>query len=274
MSDQPRRLDQRLRFCVNHVPEMPPGPILRSHTYELVAMRLMEDITARQLAPGDLIPSERELAVAFGVGRSSIREGLRMLESHGVIRPDGYSQFVVGDFDELLVPSLQMLVSLGQTDLQQVTTLRSILEVEAAGLAAAYRTAEDLAAMSEAEERFEAELAVKSVSALEHDLAFHMALARASKNTALVAAATAVRASIERLIAGAFRPLEEAAPHHRAIIAAVRAGDRHEAKLRMQTHMDWIQETLPAPSSPHPTWQYPLVREISATAPPPRPALG
>ncbi len=100
-----------------------------------------------------------------------------------------------------------MLVSLGQTDLAQVTALRSILEIEAAGLAARAATAEDLEAMERAQARFEEALARRSSSALEHDLAFHMAVATAGRNNALIAVAVAVRAAIERLLAGAFRPV-------------------------------------------------------------------
>ena len=233
--------------CLIMSGRMSLGRIVRTNIYELVAMRLMEDITSRQLRPGDPIPTERELSEAYGVGRSSVREGLRMLESHGVVRPTGQAQFVVGDYDELLVPSLQMLVSLGQTDLAQVTTLRSILEVEAAGLAAEARTPEDLDAMEHAEELFEAALAQRSPGALEHDLAFHMALVGASRNNALVAVAVAVRSAIESLLAGAWRPLDEAAPQHRAILDAVREGDSSQARARMRSHLDWIMDTLPSP---------------------------
>jgi GntR family transcriptional regulator, transcriptional repressor for pyruvate dehydrogenase complex len=231
---------------------MPARPIVRTNTYELVAMRLMEEIASRELRQGDSIPTERELSIAFGVGRSSVREGLRMLESHGVVRPTGQAQFVVGDYDELLVPSLQMLVSLGQTDLAQVTALRSIVEVEAAGLAARAATGEDLEAMEQAQARFEQALAQRSSDALEHDLAFHMALVNASRNNALVAVAVAVRTVIERLIAGAFRPLEEAAPQHEAILRAVRDGDGAQARVTMRAHMDWILETLPSPADAPP----------------------
>jgi GntR family transcriptional repressor for pyruvate dehydrogenase complex len=225
------------------------GQILRANIYELVATRLMDYIASQELHPGEPIPTERELAEMYGVGRSSVREGLRMLESHGVVRPTGKAQFVVGDYGELLVPSLQMLVSLGQTDLAQVTSLRSVLEVEAAGLAAELRSDEDLEAMQRHSDAFEAALAGDAETVLEHDLAFHMAVVRASKNNALLAAAVGVRAAVERFLAGAFRPMEEAAPQHRAILKAIREGDSKKARAKMRLHMDWIVETLP-PAGP------------------------
>jgi GntR family transcriptional repressor for pyruvate dehydrogenase complex len=227
----------------------PSGQILRANIYELVATRLMDYIASHELHPGDPIPTERELAEMYGVGRSSVREGLRMLESHGVVRPTGKAQFVVGEYGELLVPSLQMLVGLGQTDLAQVTSLRSILEIEAAGLAAELRSDEDLEAMEQHADAFEAALAGNAETVLEHDLAFHMAIVRASKNNALLAAAVGVRAAVERFLAGTFRPMEAAAPQHRAILKAIRQGDGKEARTTMRRHMEWIVETLPPAAS-------------------------
>ena len=54
--------------------------------YEQVAEQLLgADRQRGACSPGDALPSERELTESFGVGRSSIREALRMLESQGVI---------------------------------------------------------------------------------------------------------------------------------------------------------------------------------------------
>src|SRR5690242_14132312 len=64
-------------------------PISRRKTYELVAERLLEEIGAGRLKPGDRLPTERELTQSYGVGRSSVREALRMLESQGLVAEDG-----------------------------------------------------------------------------------------------------------------------------------------------------------------------------------------
>jgi GntR family transcriptional regulator, transcriptional repressor for pyruvate dehydrogenase complex len=219
--------------------------IQRANMYELVADRLMQEIVSQKLRPGDAIPTERELSELYGVGRSSVREGLRMLESHGVVRSTGQAQFVVGDYGELLVPSLQMLVSLGQANLAQVTSLRAILEVEAAALAAANRTQQDLAELAAACDEFEQVLTDNPDAVLDVDLAFHMSVAKCSKNNALVAATVGVRGAVEWLLARAFRPMDEAAPQHRSIVAAIADGDELRARAEMSQHMAWIAETLP-----------------------------
>src|SRR2546430_4260383 len=82
------------------------SPIERRKTYELVAERLTEEISSRALSPGDLLPPERELVASFGVGRSSVREALRMLESRGLIASRGNGAFAVASLRNPLDHSL------------------------------------------------------------------------------------------------------------------------------------------------------------------------
>ncbi|MGO1412551.1 MAG: FadR/GntR family transcriptional regulator, partial [Microbacterium sp.] len=48
--------------------------------------RVEADLFSGRLGPGDRLPGERELASTMGVGRSSVREALRVLEVMGVVR--------------------------------------------------------------------------------------------------------------------------------------------------------------------------------------------
>jgi GntR family transcriptional repressor for pyruvate dehydrogenase complex len=53
---------------------------------DLIARTLMREIVSRNLQPGDMMPSEAALLKRFRVGRASLREALRILENHGVVR--------------------------------------------------------------------------------------------------------------------------------------------------------------------------------------------
>jgi DNA-binding FadR family transcriptional regulator len=55
-------------------------------TGELVAREIVSQIVDRQLPEGTRLPPERELAAEFGIGRATMREALRLLESRGVIK--------------------------------------------------------------------------------------------------------------------------------------------------------------------------------------------
>ncbi|HEY2436600.1 MAG TPA: FCD domain-containing protein [Solirubrobacteraceae bacterium] len=50
-----------------------------------VAMAIVEDIISRDLSPGDRLPPEAEMMERFQISRASLREGLRLLETYGVI---------------------------------------------------------------------------------------------------------------------------------------------------------------------------------------------
>ena len=61
--------------------------VQRRNVYQLIADRLLTEIVENRLCSGTEIPTERELSERYGVGRSSVREGLRMLESQRIIEP-------------------------------------------------------------------------------------------------------------------------------------------------------------------------------------------
>ena len=61
-------------------------PASAARAWQIVLERIEADLLDGRLAPGDRLPPERELAARLGVGRSSVREALRVLEVLGLIR--------------------------------------------------------------------------------------------------------------------------------------------------------------------------------------------
>jgi GntR family transcriptional regulator, sialic acid-inducible nan operon repressor len=59
--------------------------IQRRKLYQDVLDRLMARIRSGEIAPGEQLPSERELMEAYGVGRPAIREALQTLERSGIV---------------------------------------------------------------------------------------------------------------------------------------------------------------------------------------------
>lgn len=216
--------------------------IRRSKTYELIAERLVGEIVEGGLTVGDPIPTERELVERFGVGRSSVREGLRMLEAHRVIIPGGSGIYRVGARNAVMVAALQMLVSLGEANLEDIHLVRRTLEIEAAGLAARHRTAEDLDGI-----RATLRAMIKNRSnprvALEADLDFHVAMAQASKNGALVASILGLRTVLSKNLEDRTFDIDDAIDQHQLIVEAVVAHDEEGAREAVRQHMDWIAAT-------------------------------
>jgi len=78
-------------------------PLRVEQVYEQIARRIVQDIRGGLLAPGQRLPSERELARQMEVGRSSVREAIGMLQVDGIVetRP-GSGSFVAVDAPERL----------------------------------------------------------------------------------------------------------------------------------------------------------------------------
>ena len=214
-------------------------PIARQKTYELVAERLLALISEGDLRPGDPVPAERELAQAYGVGRSSIREALRMLESKGVIQSAGNGSFTVAAFGDTLNRSIDFLISVDQADFRELFEVRHMLEAEAAALAAERHLEPDIAEMARQIAAMQSGLQSEA-DFIAADLRFHMAIAQATRNRLIVHLMHAIRSQLQRSLASSFHvpgSPEHAIEMHRLILDAVAAREPDAARRRMHEHV-------------------------------------
>ncbi len=111
-----------------------------------VAGQIERFVAGNGLAPGDRLPGERELCELLGVSRASVREALRSLETRGVVRVrHGKGVFVAApDEGER---ALQRFSRLREVGLEELFAMREVLEVPAAGWAAAEASEEQLASL-------------------------------------------------------------------------------------------------------------------------------
>lgn len=227
-------------------------PIARRKTYELVADRLLELIVARRLQPGDPMPVERELVDAFKVGRSSVREALRMLESRGLIRAGGNGSFVVSEFQSTLHESLGLLVLADEADEFELFEVRRILEGETAALAATRRLSEHLTQMADAIEEMERGLADEKTF-VDADLSFHLTVANACGNRVALHLMHAIRGQIQHAFGSAFLVPggpERSVGQHREILDAIAAREPDEARRRMHSHIQRVEREIHRRAAP------------------------
>ena len=214
-------------------------PVVRRKTYELVAERLLALISSEHLAPGDPLPPERELAGLYGVGRSSIREALRMLESKGAIRGDPNGGFAVAPRANAFDQSLGFLLSADQADLDELFEVRRIVESEAAALAAVRRDDPQLQRMAQQLEAMRAGPG-SEVAFAEADLAFHLLIVEAARNRLLASLMEAIRTQLARALTLSLHvagSAEATIESHGLILEAIAAGDGALARTRMQEHL-------------------------------------
>ncbi|MEV0973536.1 FadR/GntR family transcriptional regulator [Microtetraspora glauca] len=216
--------------------------------YQDLADRLREQILAGELQPGDRLPVEPELCAIYGVSRSTVREALRVLSSERLLvtrRGVAGGSFVVHPEPEHISSYLRSSLALF-TDSGSVANLlevRGLLEVPAAGLAAARRTPEQLDALRRT-------LFDPGRLSGEHTYAanrqFHKALLEAAGNPLLDAVAAPVFGVLEGRFArneaddGFWDRVDK---DHREIYACVEAGDSRGAERAQSEHLEHLRAT-------------------------------
>ena len=142
-------------------------------------------ISSGQLIPGDRLPSERKLAEKLGVGRKYVRDAIAKLEFYGILKTMPQSGTVVAGIG---ITALEGLITdvlqLEDSDFVDLVETRTLLEIQAAKIAAQRRTTDDIITMKNALNAYEAKVK-QGLPAVEEDLLFHLKIAEAGKNTVL-----------------------------------------------------------------------------------------
>jgi DNA-binding FadR family transcriptional regulator len=223
-------------------PALSFAPIQQLRAHEYVAEQVRRHIALRLVGPGESLPSERELAATFGVGRPTIQHALRLLEADHLIearRGRHGGTFVsvpaenTGAMDELLARVLRH-----RKELEELLIFRRAIEPRVAWEAARTRRREDLTAMSRAMAGMAR--ARTEPDYMRHDTEFHLAIARATRNRFMLAAIEDVRLRLNDAIS----LLPESNTWHRrlggehdAIVAAIQSRDGDAAERAMDHHV-------------------------------------
>ena len=236
----------------------------RNPIYLQVADQLREEILAGRLAPGEALPTERDLAEQFGVSRTSVREALRVLQAqHLVSGGDRTAPYRTTVVDELSTESLRLALvhtlRLRGVGLSDLVELRCAIEASALSRAAARAAAGDIPAehLAAAREALE-EMGRPGAGADRFhaaDVRFHVALVAASGNEAMHAIMMAVRESIaEHLLAALAesgdgggpvdRVLARLTAEHGAILEAVETGDGPRAEALVREHIESFYRSI------------------------------
>jgi GntR family transcriptional regulator, transcriptional repressor for pyruvate dehydrogenase complex len=164
------------------------APLRKEPAYRRVATEIAARVTARELVPGDSLPTELELSEQFSVTRSTVREALRELESADLIaRGRGTKRMVVARPSAAgAAARVSQSLALQEVSVGEVWAALTVLCPASAALAAQQRTPADLAALADAAQAFQA--AGNTDESLAAVAAFFEALETATGNRALVAA--------------------------------------------------------------------------------------
>jgi DNA-binding FadR family transcriptional regulator len=210
----------------------PPATSSAARKADGVAGDLLRRIVRGEIAPGELLPREADLAERYGVGRSVVREANKLLEVHRLVRPTRRRGTVALDPLGSVTPAVlrAMLVDRrGRTEPQMLAELleiRALLDVRMTELAAERRDARDLAVIEASVRRIDATEA-GSRAAFDAANAFGMALARATHNRIFVMLAhwhAEIALDLEPLLARVRAPVARQGAH-RVLLGAIRDRD-------------------------------------------------
>jgi DNA-binding FadR family transcriptional regulator len=208
------------------------APVTSVRLYETVVDRILGLISRGEIAPGERLPPERDLAERLGVSRNVLREAFRVLEARGIVRSRGGGGRYVRDAN--IAPALAaggVILRLERAVIADVLESRELLEVQVARLAAARVDPERAAALLAACEG--------SAGGWDDNVRFHTAVAAATGNFMLE---RLVRLQMDLLRDVHLRdhyPPERTAEllaEHRAIAEAVATGDADTAEAAVRQH--------------------------------------
>ncbi|NNG00203.1 MAG: FadR family transcriptional regulator, partial [Desulfobacteraceae bacterium] len=156
--------------------------IQKSTAPQMVVEQMLEKVKSGDIQPGGQLPPQRELAVMFGVGRSSIREALNALAVMGYIDVvQGKGTFVRTDIPHDDPPLSQLTRAMAVGSLLDLMEVRELLECKSVELAADRAEEKQLHRLDRIVDTMEARLADYKAF-LDADLKFHYALAEATGN--------------------------------------------------------------------------------------------
>lgn len=219
--------------------------IVRRKLSDQVLERLLDMITRREVAPGELMPSERELMDRFGVGRPAVREALQSLDTMGLISiSHGERARVSALTADTVIRQIdgvaQLLLSASPDNLEHLKQARRFFETGMVRMAAANATAADIGELRILVERQRESLG-DAEAFIAADIAFHRRIAALSANPIFEAVSGAMlnwlfnyHAELLLWSGGEHKTLAE----HATIVDRLATGDADGAAAAMEGHLD------------------------------------
>lgn len=210
-------------------------------TYRVLARRITDMVLSGELKPGDAVPTEQVLCEQFGVNRSSVREGIRLLEESGIFRRINSKRLAISRPTAAeLSQQLERGLLLHEVTFQELWETAMIIEPQTAALATHHLLDSDIAALNANLAATEAALDDPR-TLVRLDLEFHRLVASGVHNRVW----QLTREPMVRLFYPAFEVVFSRVPEsgarllkaHRAIVEVLQARDASEATRWMERHI-------------------------------------
>jgi GntR family transcriptional repressor for pyruvate dehydrogenase complex len=221
--------------------------VRKTRVSEEIIGQIRDLITSGRLKIGDRLPAERELAETLQVGRSTVREAIRAMESLRILeaRP-GEGTFLVSNPAEHQPDPITANAFKSWDNQRKLFEVRMVIEPDLAALAARRASFEQIMKMRETLEEQEAQLK-RGESGIKADTAFHFTLAEAAGNDVLFRIMESLMDLLIETREASLQPTGRTARsmrQHKAILRAIESRDPLAAEKRMREHITEMEQLV------------------------------
>ncbi len=225
--------------------------VVQKKVREEVFEQIKELINSGNLKPGDKLPSERELAEAMNVSRSSIREAILKLECMGVVEQrHGEGTYVKSLTSEPMQGLFDEFIRRKET-LLDLMEIRMVLETWSAARAAELATDAEIQDMVKCLNKMGRTLSSGTKAGQNLNLKFHLLIAGASRNKMLVHVMQTfsewiiqVTLELEYEVDYSSKVRYELLDQHFQILDAIIKRDSELASARMREHINYTIQKI------------------------------
>jgi GntR family transcriptional regulator, transcriptional repressor for pyruvate dehydrogenase complex len=222
------------------------GALVRRSIAEQVANRIMAMIKSGNLKPGDRLPTEQQMCIAFGISRPPLREALKALTLMGVLASRQGGRYTVTDLSpSRLAAPFNSVLSLSDYDVHQQFEARLVVDLELVRLCTERATPE---------QRQRILKLARDGHAFEHDpvafrlldIEFHQAINVASRNLLLAALAQGLYdlgLDVRRTASEVPGVITRSVAQHIAVAEALVAEDSVGAVAAYRQHLEHVRDT-------------------------------
>lgn len=220
---------------------------------EQVMTKIKELIASGQFKAGDRLPSEHDLAESFGVGRSTIREAMKIFQHLGIVSSQVAKGTFVCDGSKVSTEALTWSLLLGTREMFDIVELREVLEHRCL-IELVTKYAESPESIQECIDKLEGYVSLMErameqsdvESFIGHDYRFHEAIFESSHNPLFSSIYHTLKSFMMEEIDKSLNPdhLEKNYSEHKDLLMAIKSGNPDSVEYAYRTHIQSIVSNL------------------------------
>ena len=219
---------------------------------EMVSEALVQFIAEKALNPGDKLPTEKELSQRLGIGRTSLREGIRQLETVGLLSSHQGKGIYLEEItlDSLFTSKkhipMASFLTLGKHDILDLLAVRLMIESEACRLAARRITDEELATLKNIHHAM-SNAFLDHEEFIAHAVEFHKQLVLCSGNVILPRLFEFIEDLYDKqvsIIANSVQAMEHSLSFHEKILMALTEKNAARVEEYLKEHLEDVEKIV------------------------------